>query len=273
MGSSAVIFACGTARLGLKTAFIGKVGDDLFGNFMIDSMKECGIDVTGIRLSKEFKTGFSVILSRKIDRAILTFSGSIPELSFDDIDLKLVSQCAHLHLSSYFLLDKLRPDVPKLFSHARETGLTVSLDTNYDPREKWDGGLKDALRFVDVFLPNETEAFGISGKESIEEAINYLGKQMPTVVIKQGTEGAIAKWKDSSMLKQNAFPVKVVDTVGAGDSFDAGFIYGFVKGLDHLKTMQIAVACGSISTQQAGGTQGQSTLEMAEDLIRKNEKI
>jgi sugar/nucleoside kinase (ribokinase family) len=214
MGSSAVIFACGASRLGLKTVFIGKVGNDLFGKFMVKSMEMRGIDTSGIIRDPKIKTGFSVILSKEHDRAILTFPGSIPELQNEEIDLKLVSRCGHLHLSSYFLLKKLRPDIPALLRYARAAGLSVSLDTNYDPDEKWNGNLKDAMEAVDVFLPNETEAKAISRKRDAESALIDLQKKISTVAVKMGDKGAIAKCSGTPVIQQPSIALKVVDTVG-----------------------------------------------------------
>jgi sugar/nucleoside kinase (ribokinase family) len=263
MGSSAVIFACGAVRLGLTTAFFGKVGDDMFGNFMVESMTKRGIDTSGIIRDPKVKTGFSVILSKEQDRAILTYPGSIPELRYDEIDLQLVSRCRHLHLSSFFLLNNLRPYIPTLFRNAKAAGLTISLDTNYDPDQKWDGYLNKAMETVDVFLPNETEAKAISRKRDAKSALLELQKSIPTVAVKLGEDGAIAKQAGNPIIQQPALAVKVVDTVGAGDSFDAGFIYGYLNGWSLAETLEFAVACGSISTTKAGGTEGQANLDIA----------
>jgi sugar/nucleoside kinase (ribokinase family) len=267
LGSSAIIFACGAAKLGLRTAFVGKVGDDLFGKFMLESIEACGIDISGIIIDGGVGTGLSVILASEGDRAILTYPGSIPELQYKEIDLSLITQCRHIHLSGYFLLEKLRPDVSELFSMAKENGLSVSLDTNYDPAESWNGSLKECLPYVDVFLPNETEAMRISGETDVEKSLQKLSEEITTVVIKRGEHGAIATRDQDAILKQTTVPVEVVDTVGAGDSFDAGFIYGCLQDWALDKTLKLAVACGSISTLQTGGTSGQATLEEAQAFI------
>lgn len=269
MGSSAVIFACGAVRLGLKTAFIGKVGDDLFGNFMIESMKQKGIDVSGIVIDPQIKTGFSVILAKQGDRAILTYPGSIPELNIRDVDFSLISKCRHLHLSGYFLLDRLRPDIKVLFKKAKGLGLSLSLDTNYDPTGIWDHGLIESLPFIDVFLPNEIEAQAISGEKSVENALQKLADVVPALAIKLGDAGALTKWNGYPQLKQKAVPVDIVDTVGAGDSFDAGFIYGYLNGWSPERTLKLAVTCGSLSTLKPGGTAGQVSLEEALENMEK----
>jgi sugar/nucleoside kinase (ribokinase family) len=142
IGSSSAIFACGAARLGLRVAFIGKVGDDEFGRFTLRELNQRGIDAGGVVIDRALPTGLSVILSRPSDRAILTHLGSIAALRFDEIDLSWLSRARHLHLGSFYLLDALRPDVPRLFDEAKARGLTISIDTNYDPTEKWEGGLR-----------------------------------------------------------------------------------------------------------------------------------
>jgi sugar/nucleoside kinase (ribokinase family) len=138
LGSSSAIFACGAARLGLKVAFIGKVGDDDFGRVVLRSLAERGVDTAGVVVDPTIKTGLSVILSRPDDRAILTHLGSIAALRYAEIDQSLLLRACHLHLGSYFLLDSLRPDVTQLFAEAHRQGLTTSLDTNYDPQENWE---------------------------------------------------------------------------------------------------------------------------------------
>lgn len=270
LGSSAIIFACGAAKLGLRTAFIGKVGDDLFGRYMLESIEARGIGVSGIIIDHRVGTGLSVILANEGDRAILTYPGSIPELQHKEIDFSLLSQCRHIHLSSYFLLEKLQPEVASLFKRAKENGLSVSLDTNYDPAELWNGNLKKCLPYVDVFLPNDREAMQISGENDVEKALQRLSEEISTVVIKRGEHGAIAIRDQDTIVKQSAVTVEVVDTVGAGDSFDAGFMYGYLQDWTLEKTLEFAVACGSISTLQTGGTTGQPTLKEAQVFISRN---
>lgn len=260
IGSSAVIFACGAARLGLQTTFIGKVGDDMFGHFMLDAMNTRGVDTRCVKIDPQIRTGLSVILAKQEDRAILTFLGSIPTLNFDDINFDLLAQCRHLHLSSFFILDDLRPDIPKLFQKVKEMGLSISLDTNYDPAEVWDDGLDNAMRYVDLLLPNGTEANAIAGVDEHKAAIEKLTLIVPIVAVKLGKDGAIAKFGNDPIIQQKPIPVNVVDTVGAGDSFDAGFIYGYLNQWDHKKTLNLAVACGSLSTRKAGGTEAQAEL-------------
>jgi sugar/nucleoside kinase (ribokinase family) len=262
IGSSSVIFACGAALLGLRVAFIGKVGDDIFGRFMRERMAERGIDTGGVVVDPTIATGLSVILSRGDDRAILTHPGSIAALRYTEIDVRLLARARHLHMGSYFMLDALRPDVPKLFAAARDRGLTISLDTNYDPSERWDGGLRDALRYVDVFMPNQTELLAIAGATDLDAALEQMARQVPLVGVKLGAQGGAARQGDQ-IARAAALPVEVVDTTGAGDSFDAGLIYGYLQGWELQRTLSLACACGSLSTRAAGGTAAQPTLDEA----------
>jgi sugar/nucleoside kinase (ribokinase family) len=262
IGGSATIFACGAARLGLRVAFVGKVGDDVFGRFLLDALRRRGIDTTGVVRDPAIKTGLTVILSRGQDRAMLTYAGTIGALRYDEFDLELLGAARHLHLGSYFLLEKLLPDAPRLFAEAHRRGLTVSLDTNYDPAERWDSGITAALRHVDIFLPNETELTAITRTPDWRAALAQAAQTVPTVAVKLGAEGAAVQ-QGGQFLYQPVLPVTVVDTTGAGDSFDAGFVYGHLAGWSLERTLGIATACGACSTRAAGGTAAQPDLEQA----------
>lgn len=261
IGSSSAIFACGAARLGLKVAFIGKCGDDAFGRFMLEEMSRRGVDIGNVIRIPGGSTGLSVILNRGIDRAILTHPGLIPALSAEDISDSLLRQARHLHVASYFLQDALRPGLPRLFERARSLGLTTSLDTNYDPSEAWQG-VFNLLPLTNVFLPNQAEACSLTGEENVESAAEKLSAQVETLAIKLGAQGALGV-RNGQKVRVASIPVQVIDTVGAGDSFDAGFIYGCLHGWPLQKSLRMAAVCGALSTQAAGGTAAQPTLDQA----------
>jgi len=261
IGSSSAIFACGAARLGLKVAFIGVCGDDVFGRFMLDEMSKRNVDIENVIISPSGSTGLSVILNRASDRAILTHPGLIAELKASDIPDALLHDARHLHVASYFLQTKLQPDLPNLFRRARSFGLTTSLDTNYDPSEKWIG-FDELLSVTNIFLPNEREALSLSGESNVDEAASRLTSKVEALAIKLGKDGALGV-RDGARVRVASIPVKVVDTVGAGDSFDAGFLYGYLNQWNLEKRLRLACVCGALSTRQAGGTNGQPTLEEA----------
>ncbi|HSQ28055.1 MAG TPA: sugar kinase [Anaerolineales bacterium] len=260
IGSSSAIFSCGAARLGLKVAFIGVCGKDVFGRFMLDEMQKRNVDVNNV-IVRDGQTGLSVILSTGTDRAILTHMGLISALRASDIPDALLRQTRHLHVASYFLQTNLQPGLPDLFRRAREHGLTTSLDTNYDPSEQW-FGFDELLSVTNVFLPNEKEALSLSGKMDINIAAEKLGLRVDMLAVKLGPDGALGV-SASKKVRITSIPVKVVDTVGAGDSFNAGFLYGYLHKWDLEKALRLACVCGALSTQKAGGTEAQPTLDEA----------
>jgi sugar/nucleoside kinase (ribokinase family) len=261
IGSSSAIFACGSARLGLKPAMIGVCGDDLFGRFMLNELRERQVDVQNVIVRRGESTGLSVILSQGVDRSILTFPGAIGALRASDIGDGLLRLCRHLHVASYYLQTQLRPDLPALFEHARRLGLSTSLDTNFDPAEEWHS-LDSVLPWVDILLLNEREAIALSGAADLQGAIDRLAPLVGTVAIKLGPDGAVAT-REGRQTRASSMDVSAVDTVGAGDSFDAGFVYGVLNNWGLDRSLRLACACGSLSTLKAGGTDGQPTLAEA----------
>ena len=239
---------------------------------MLDEMQKRDVDVSNVIIRSNGQTGISVILNNQSDRAILTYPGLIAELQASDISDDLLSQSRHLHVASYFLQTKLQPGFSSLFQRAHSLGLITSLDTNYDPSEQW-LGFDELFSVTDVFLPNQTEALSITKADDIESAARQLAQKSRLVAIKLGADGALAC--NGSLLPQgeglgmgvitqvHSIPVNVIDTVGAGDLFDAGFIYGYLNNWEIEKSLRLACVCGALSTQQAGGTNGQPTLEEA----------
>ncbi len=261
IGSSSVIFACGAARLGLRVTFVGLCGQDVFGRFMLDQMQARGVDISNVIVRADGHTGLSVILNRSTDRAILTFPGLIPALRASEISEALLRQARHLHVASYFLQEQLRPDLPDLFRRAQAAGLTTSLDTNYDPTEQWTS-LDELLCATNIFLPNQREALAITRAGSVEAAAGQLAEKAARVAVKLGEAGALA-CERQSISRADAIAVDVVDAVGAGDAFDAGFVFAYLQGWEIKKSLQFACACGGLSTRKAGGTDAQPTLEEA----------
>ncbi|MFZ2095796.1 MAG: carbohydrate kinase family protein [Anaerolineales bacterium] len=261
VGSSSAIFACGAVRLGLNVGFIGNCGDDVFGRFMLDKMQTRRVDISNVIIHPNRQTGLSVILNRENDRAILTFPGLIASLKAEAVSDHLLHQTRHLHIASYFLQTALHPGLPDLFRRAKLAGVTTSLDTNWDPTGEWHG-LEELLQLTDVFLPNENEAIAISGATSLENALKVLSQKCKAVAIKCGSRGALAGQGNKTSFAP-ALSVQIVDTVGAGDSFDAGFVYGWLNDWVLDEALMLATACGSLSTQAAGGTSAQPTLDEA----------
>ena len=271
VGSSSAIFACGAARLGLRVAFVGVVGDDAFGRFMLDAMAARGIDVGACTVDPTLPTGATVILSSGHDRAMLTAMGTIGALEVDAVPDALLARARHLHLSCFYLQETSRERLPGFFAMARERGLTTSFDTNWDPTEQWDGGVHAMLQAADVFFPNAAEATRIAGIADPEEAAQALATRAaagrpdggPIVVVKRGADGALASRADDPLVHVPAMPVDPIDTTGAGDSFDAGFLRSWLDGASIADSLEFAAACGALSTRSVGGVDGQPTFAEA----------
>jgi sugar/nucleoside kinase (ribokinase family) len=270
VGSSSAIFACGASRLGLRVAFTGKVGDDDFGRFMLRSLEGHGVDTTHITVDANIKTGLTLHLSRPHDRAMLTYPGSIAAFQADEVDRSLLARTRHLHMSSFFLQSGIRPAASGLFAAAHAAGVTVSLDPGWDPVERWNGALQQALAHVDIFLPNQQEARAITGTADTSLALDQLAARLPLVVIKRGAKGAIAKSSHTEAVC-SGFAVPTVDTTGAGDSFNAGFLYAYLHQYDLKACLHWGCACGALATTQVGGTTGQPTATEVEALLASHE--
>ena len=267
MGSSTAICACGISRLGLKTGFIGKTGMDSFGEVVHNSLKDYGISLDHVIADEKINTGVTISLSTEKDRAMITYLGSIDSLTLEDIDLSLLEQTRHIHIGSFFLQSKLRPGIAKLYAEAQKRGVTTSLDAGWDESMNWDYGIFEVLWHTDIFFPNETEALNITKKENVEDALSVLSEYCTTVVVKCGPRGAVAK-SGSTMVKKGTYDLKPIDTTGAGDSFNAGFIYAFVCGRKLEECMDYGNACGSISVTRIGGAAACATIDEVENLIK-----
>jgi sugar/nucleoside kinase (ribokinase family) len=207
------------------------------------------------------RTGMTVILQLPDDRAMLTFPGAIPMLRAELIDPELVAAARHIHVGSYFWQTSLQPSLPALFAQARARGASTSLDTQWDPSGAW-AGLDDLLAATDILLPNEAEACALARLPDWRQALEALAARVPAVAVKRGEHGAAAR-SGAAFAEAAAPPVAVVDAVGAGDSFDAGFVYGALAGWPLERSLTLAVACGALSTRAAGGTAAQPTIEEA----------
>jgi sugar/nucleoside kinase (ribokinase family) len=262
VGGSGAIMACGAARLGVRTAFVGAIGDDAFGRFMLDALAEHGVDTSGCVVTPGHPTGISVVLSRDDDRAILTSTGAMTALRAEDVDDALLARARHVHVSSFFLLRELALELRGLFERAHSAGATTSLDPNWDPSGGWDGGLLELLRSTDVFFPNSAEARALTGIDDVDIAAETLAEHGAVVAVKFGQGGGLAIAGDE-VVRSGSMPIDVVDTTGAGDSFDAGFLAGRLSGWRLDRCLSLAVACGSLSTRAMGGTEAQPTLQEA----------
>lgn len=268
IGGSGGILACGAAKLGLRVAFCGVVGDDLFGRFTREELARHGVNPRGLITDPERPTGVSVVLSSPDDRAMLTAEGTIADLRGELIPPGLLDLAGHVHVSSYFLQHALVPELPELFDAAHAGGATTSLDPNWDPSGTWDGGLMRLLPRVDVFLPNAMEATSIARISDLDQAVMRLRSVASMVVVKNGAEGALASTTGETA-RVTGLPGRVVDTTGAGDSFDAGFLAAWLADMPLTRCLEIGNACGILSTAATGGTGAQPTMDEVLETIER----
>jgi sugar/nucleoside kinase (ribokinase family) len=148
-----------------------------------------------------------------------------------------------------------------MFQQMQANGGTTSVDTNWDPTEQW-AGLDALFPYTNLFLPNDAEACAISRQSTVAAALPVLAQQVQTVAIKCGADGAYGQ-QGMSLAHVNAIKTDFVDAVGAGDSFNAGMVYGMLSGWSLERSLQLGAVCGSLSTRAAGGTAAQATLAEA----------
>ncbi|NLI24706.1 MAG: carbohydrate kinase family protein [Bacteroidales bacterium] len=254
LGSSSAILASNLSSLGTRVAFTGKTGKDVFSEIVFGSLNRRGVDCSRVIRDERYPTGATIVLNYGQDRANITFPGAMNHFGINDIDFEFLSRAKHLHFSSCFIQPEMKKSLPELFRMAKKAGLTTSMDPQWDPEEKWELPLEELMPYVDVFMPNIMELKYITGEKTLEDAVRKLSKLANILVVKNGEEGAWL-WDGKSLSHQPAFKnEQVVDCIGAGDSFNAGFLSEYVKKSSLKKCMETGALMGAINTTQAGGT-------------------
>ena len=254
LGSSSAIVAHNTATIGARVAFTTLVGIDDFGRIAIDRLRAAGVDTSHAIRHDTVATGVTILLPHGDQRHILTYPGTIAELTVADLDFDFLVQARHFHLSSLYLQRGLHAGLPDLLHRLKEAGLTISLDTNDDPENRWGAPLSEVLPFVDVFMPNEDEICRMANCDNLDDAIQSLAVKIPTIVVKRGRCGARVYEQDCAV-DVSAVSVVPVDTIGAGDSFDAGFLRAYLLSKDMITCARAGNITGALSTQASGGTE------------------
>ena len=268
LGSSSAICASGLAKLGNDVAFLGKAGNDVFGRFCVKQLAAAGVDVGLVRTDPSLQTGLTVSISDR-DRALVTYPGAMEGLRADDVTEGVLAQFTHLHVSAYFLQRGLRPGLPSLFRRARALGLTTSFDPGHDPYDEWGDGIRDVFHQVSVLLLNKVELELTTGTADMEQGLGQLTSDSTLAVVKLGARGSAVLGAGGVIERVPAMKVEVVDTTGAGDSFNAGFLHAWLRGWGLAKALRSGVVCGSLSTRGLGGCEAQpDATELQEHLVR-----
>jgi len=254
LGSSSAIFASNISSLGAKTAFLGKIGNDKFGDVVLESFQQSKVDTSLILFDQQLGTGATVILNVGEDRAMTTYPGAMNNLTINDIEDEDLEKARHLHFSSYFIQPGMWGGLGSLFKRAKQLGLTTSFDMQWDPNETWNLDVAGILPCVDVFLPNEKEIMFLTKKDRLDEAVQWIKPYINILVIKRGNKGSMVYYQDQMTDLPPFLNEQVVDAIGAGDSFNAGFIYKFINGFSFVDCQKFGNLTGAVSTTEAGGT-------------------
>lgn len=256
LGSSTAIYAANSTSLGVDVAFCGKVGTDQFGTLVMNSLSEKGVNTDYIIADDTLKTGATIIFRYDNDRMMVTHPGAMDHMTVPDVPDELFKKSRHIHTSAVFLQPGIKKDLVSLFRKAKEHGLTTSMDTQWDPEEAWELDFENLLPLLDFFLPNDQELLQLTGASDVDDALEQLSGYDTCIVVKCGEQGAVMQNNGKKRTVPAYHVTDFVDAVGAGDSFNAGFIHGFVKGKPLKKCLAAGNLAAAVSTTAAGGTDG-----------------
>jgi sugar/nucleoside kinase (ribokinase family) len=270
LGSSSAIVAHNAATIGARVAFTTVIGADDFGCLAIERLRAAGVDTSHTTLHDTIATGITILLPHGDQRHILTFPGTIAELTVAELDFDFLVKARHFHLSSLYLQRGLQAGLPDLLRRLKQTGLTISLDTNDDPENRWGSPLSEVLPYVDVFLPNEDEICRMTNCVNLDDAIQALPVKIPTIVVKRGRRGARV-YEQGRTVDVAPLNVVPVDTIGAGDSFDAGFLRAYLLSKDIATCARAGNITGALSTQASGGTEAFRDQKLRDAFLGKHQ--
>ena len=269
LGGSSSIFVHNFAALGASVGFITLAGSDSFGVAALKMLREATVDLERVIQRDGLSTGVTVVLPHGDNRHILTYPGTIAAMTVADLDFDYLASGKHFHFSSLFLQVGLQPGLRGLFRDLKRAGLTISLDTNDDPADLWGDELDGLLEYVDVLLPNEAEANRMARQNNLDDSLKVLSKRVPCVAVKRGSRGTTVQQGD---LRIDVEPVLVtpVDTIGAGDSFNAGYLYAFLRGADARACATAGNITGALSTLRTGGVEAFRDQALRQSFLREH---
>jgi sugar/nucleoside kinase (ribokinase family) len=264
MGASCCIAAAAYARLGGAAAVCGLAGTDDLGAFMCARLREAGVRIGLVTRDPDGKTGVTVNLVQERGRSQVTFPGAMGTFSAAHVPAGFFRRVRHLHISGIYQAASLLPDAAGLLARAKNAGATTSLDCQWDPTERWES-LDAWLPRLDWLFVNQQEACSMTGEVEPGGALRALAARTRRPVVKAGPAGA---WvlDGQTELHVPGHAVTVVDAIGAGDNFDAGFLFAVLeKRMDTPAAARFANAAAARSCTFRGGTASASTFR---DVIR-----
>lgn len=271
VGGGAALFALGLGKLGLHPVFQGKVGADSYGRMIKEEFGKVNVDNSLLVTDQKQNTGISISFTNEKDRAFLTYRGTNSEIDIKSIELNQVKSARHIHVTGYSGR-KSQDAYLSLLKQVKEIGdVTVSFDVGWDVSNEWYHGIYDLFPYIDVLFMNETESIHYGKVASAEEAARSFGESCPLVVIKLGKKGSFA-YNQGTFVKAVPYTVTAVDTTGAGDSFNAGFIYGYLNGYSMEACLKCGNGCGALSVTALGGNTGFPNQEQLRRFIETQEQ-
>ena len=245
-------------KLGVDVAIVGKVGNDNLGRFIINKLKEEGIDTQYIKISEKSTTsGTSVLVHSDGERSFLHSVGANADFTINDIDFSLFEDFSIIHIAGPFLMPNfIGDDLFETLKETKEKKLIRCLDTVWDGFGRWLKGIEKSLPYIDYLFTSLEEAKMISGQKDKEKICNFfISKGVKNVCLKMGENGSYIK-NEKEEYYFPALKVNVIDTTGAGDGYVAGFIKGLTLNYDFKKCGLIANIVGAKITTEIGATNG-----------------
>lgn len=260
------------AKMGIDTSVIGKVGDDGFGDFIVNLLERNNVDSKGIVRDKDAATSSTMVMVHSDgERSFVHYIGANATLTEADVDMNVVKDTKILHIAGTFLMPSFDGQpTANVLKKAKDMGVTTSLDSAWDSRGNWMKLLEPCLPYVDYAVPSIEEARMCTGKHDPSDVAQVLlDKGVKVVGLKMGEEGCYIKSHDAEV-RLPIYRVDAVDATGAGDAFAAGFLAGVVKGMDLESTGRLANAVGAFCVTALGATDGIKDLTTIQDFIAKN---
>ncbi len=271
VGGGAALFALGLGKLGLNPVFQGTVGDDCYGKFIWEEFRKTNTDCSLLRFSKSGHTGITLSFTNKKERSFLTCRGTNSEIDLDSVNLKQVQKAGHIHVTGYAGSSNHLKYLNLLKNVKEIKGITISLDVGWDDTDEWYPGIYELFPYIDVLFMNETEAVHYGKKINAGEAAEDFSGYCKCAVVKLGKKGALA-CSGGKVSQADSYQVAAVDTTGAGDAFNAGFIYGFLKEKDITECLKFGNGCGALSVTKLGGNTGFPAEDELLEFIKEREE-
>lgn len=270
-GGCAVNTGISLAKLGLRTGVLGKVGQDGFGDFVINVLQGHGVDTRGVvRDALNNTSATMVMVDRDGERTFLHYVGANGAIRESDIDPGLIRQAHILHIAGHNLMPGFDGEVAaRILRAARAAGVRTSLDTAWDFSGRWRTLIEPCLPYLDLFVPSIEEARQIAGREDPDSVASFfLDYGIRIVALKMGSQGCYVKTREEAFALP-VYPVKAVDATGAGDAFAGGFLAGIAKGWDLRRTTRLANAAGALCVTAVGATAGVRSLAETVEFMKQ----